>query len=237
MRTTYEDGDVLVLDDVLPPEPLEALWHAVRNAAYEPAHTGTPGSPWRPTDGQPLRAVQNAAAWVADPPTGSALGRTLVHPTGSPLDPVLDVVLAARDRLTPWVGEAGEDWRVVSACPFMYPQGAALSLHTDAGNQQHTGAYTFYVHPTWSVEWGGELLVYPGNAAAEEVYETTRSPRFRPGAWDEILDHPDGGRFFVPKRNRMVVVRGGTPHKVARVDPSAGYNMRASVNGFFLSHV
>jgi hypothetical protein len=42
------------------------------------------------------------------------------------------------------------------------------------------------------------------------------------------------GQYLVPKPNRLVVMAGGHPHKIARVDTAAGNHVRASVAGFFV---
>jgi hypothetical protein len=41
------------------------------------------------------------------------------------------------------------------------------------------------------------------------------------------------GSYVVPKPNRLVAIRGGTPHAIAKVRASAGSHVRASVGGFF----
>ena len=41
------------------------------------------------------------------------------------------------------------------------------------------------------------------------------------------------GRLVLPKPNRLVVIKGGTPHCGAKVREAAGNHVRASVSGFF----
>ena len=152
------------------------------------------------------------------------LDRFLKYPSNTPLDHILDVILEESDTFIPWLGEAKIDWRCVSATPYIYPQGTALSWHTDSQKGGKTGAYTFYIHPRWKSNWGGELLV------SESDMSEAVQPRFD-------RDRDDGlekdGIFITPKPNRLVIIKGGTLHKIARVELAAGNNVRASVSGFF----
>jgi hypothetical protein len=63
-----------------------------------------------------------------------------------------------------------------------------------------------------------------------------------PPAWKSHLDNRDAnellmargvGSYVVPKPNRLVVIKGGTPHAIAKVRASAGRHVRASIGGFF----
>jgi len=49
----------------------------------------------------------------------------------------------------------------------------------------------------------------------------------------ETLLVPGVGSFVMPRSNRLVVIRGGLPHKIAKVSVAAGSHLRASVTGFF----
>jgi len=63
-----------------------------------------------------------------------------------------------------------------------------------------------------------------------------------PPPWKSHLDNDDAtellmargiGSYILPKPNRLVVIKGGTPHAIAKVRASAGRHVRASVGGFF----
>ena len=41
------------------------------------------------------------------------------------------------------------------------------------------------------------------------------------------------GSFVMPKPNRLVIIRGGLPHKIAKVSVAAGSHLRRSITGFF----
>ena len=105
------------------------------------------------------------------------------------------------------VGEQGGDWRTYTLTLYAYPQGAELNWHRDEG--RYTGAFTFYLHERWEAYWGGELLV-----------EESGSPL-------------GGGLFLPPTPNRLVLIKGGTPHKIAAVSSRAGDHLRIAITGFF----
>jgi len=86
---------------------------------------------------------------------------------------------------------------------FAYTAGSGFNYHDD-GNA--ILACVLYLND-WKPEWGGELVTY--------------SP-------DEKI-----GMSIVPKKNRMVFIRKGVKHKIVPVHPSAGYNTRYALAGFF----
>ncbi|WP_394849788.1 2OG-Fe(II) oxygenase [Pendulispora brunnea] len=150
----------------------------------------------------------------------------------SPLRDFLDRTVATATERPDLLGQRGSAWRFASVTPWVYPAGTGLSLHYDGGN--YTGAFTYFLHRTWNVQWGGLLLVLdaerrPSKGPGEE----------RPVAWldddvesNEILER-GLAQCILPKPNRIVFLAGGTPHMVTRVDPNAGQIVRVSLAGFF----
>jgi hypothetical protein len=125
-------------------------------------------------------------------------------------------------------------WTQLSLQPYLYPPGCGLSWHLDGGTR--AAAFIYYAHPHWHPAWGGELMVATG-AGAEMA---ARSPahirtfdRFY-GKFDVtgLLDG-EGGTFIFPTPNRLVLLRGGTPHCIKKVEEEAGGAFRASIAGFF----
>jgi hypothetical protein len=68
----------------------------------------------------------------------------------------------------------------------------------------YAASYVYYAHPAWDSSWGGELVVA--------------------SAGDVIIE---------PRPNRLVLLRGGTPHCIRKVEGTAGGAFRASLSGFF----
>ena len=85
---------------------------------------------------------------------------------------------------------------------------------------EKAGSYTFYAHPEWNVEWGGELMLLDDDAidpAAGIYFHRLRGASGN--AWQPHLDNDDAnellmrhgvGRLVLPKPNRLVVIKGGT---------------------------
>jgi hypothetical protein len=137
------------------------------------------------------------------------------YPTGTDIDRVLRKIVALATAIEPWVGMAVTDWRAVVARHFCYPRDSSLGWHDDP--PPYTGAFAYYAHPSWRPQWGGELLV----AVGED---------------EEADNHASGcGRFVGAAPNRLVVIKGGTPHRIARVSRLAGEHERMSISGFFVS--
>jgi hypothetical protein len=245
MRTTFECSQFVVFDDVMPEREFEEIWRYLQFARLAGVDSlYDQDSPWPISDGRPLAGETVVA--TAEP---SRLRRRVnrdasagpAYPTGTALDHVFEKLLCLLPQVEAWVGKMGKDWNRLSATPYVYPSGTALSWHADGS--PYTGAFTFYAHPVWKAQWGGELLVtdssrklpYSGRATpAPHSLEEKLGYRFDKRAMNEHLSRPGIGRFIMAIPNRLVVLTGGNPHKVARVDPSAGDRVRATISGFFL---
>jgi hypothetical protein len=42
------------------------------------------------------------------------------------------------------------------------------------------------------------------------------------------------GHYVMPKKNRLVLLKQGTFHKISRIDDNAGATLRGSIAGFFV---
>ncbi|WP_158913278.1 2OG-Fe(II) oxygenase [Caulobacter sp. S45] len=151
------------------------------------------------------------------------------YPSGTAVDRVIQQLLQPSPVITEIIGHPGETWARISACPFAYPVGTGIRWHTD---RIYSGAFVYYANMEWRPNWGGELLV--GGVVVEGPGV---SPAHRRGLFgDEHLQWGDkggAGVFIAPLPNRLVLIRGGTPHMVKRVEPAAGDRPRVSVAGFF----
>jgi 2-oxoglutarate-Fe(II)-dependent oxygenase superfamily protein len=167
------------------------------------------------------------------------------YPTGTPLDDVIQVLLETTDLFATTVGRRGEDWESFSAMPTIYVAGQGLVWHRDAVD--NAGSWVYYAHPEWNIEWGGELLLAHDRDIPREYGVYLHRLRPMEGlpdapAWKSHLDNRDAnewlmergvGSYVAPKPNRLVVIKGGTPHAIAKVRASAGRHVRVSVGGFF----
>lgn len=113
-----------------------------------------------------------------------------------------------RPALETLFGRRGETWSHYTLALYAYPQLSELNWHTD--DVDYVGAFTYYIHPKWRPRWDGELLVHPGN------------------------DPSVSGSYLSPIPNRLVVIKGGTQHKIAAVSSEAGHHLRTAITGFFV---
>lgn len=142
-------------------------------------------------------------------------------PTGEPPDLVTDRFEELSELIAPTVGRTDCDWYGYTRTMFRSKAGAGLPWHSDAGI--YSGAYIFYASPTWDADWGGELCAQSG--ICTDLHGRSR---------DDKVALLNGGTYFYPRPNRLVFIKGGTPHKVSAVDASAGVH-RHTITGFFLS--
>jgi Rps23 Pro-64 3,4-dihydroxylase Tpa1-like proline 4-hydroxylase len=224
-----------VLDDFLPPAQFDRLWNFLQIQPMQRVEALGRRGHWLIEDEDTLRGptVGWGHAWDAQ------------HPTGSPMDDVMQAIVDRADLLAPAVGRYKVDWAIFSAMVTIYRAGQGLVWHRDS--EANTGSYIFYAHPEWSVDWGGELFLahtldVPRDYGVffHKLRATQGLPNPPPGY--PHLDNDDAndllmkagfGSFVVPKPNRIVIIKGGTPHAIAKVTSAAGGNVRASVGGFF----
>ncbi len=224
-----------VLDHVLAPEQCDRLWNYLQVQPLRRVDTLGLHGHWLIEDSGVLRGP--TAGW----------GHTFdaQFPTETPLDDVMKAVVGCAEMFAPTIGHRGTDWEIFSAFATIYAAGQGLVWHRDS--EDNAGSYVYYAHPRWNVEWGGELLLaHERNLPREygvflhRLRPTRADPK--PLPWQSHFDNDDAnellmerglGSYVVPKPNRMVVIRGGTPHAIAKIRPSAGRYPRASVGGFF----
>jgi hypothetical protein len=219
MKLTLDRPSYAVFDDVLPARQFQLVQaYFSHQAKLSFINTVEHLDVWSIDDGHPLASpvvlaeVQAQKNRLATRPlVRGGDGPFFSHPTDSALDLVFDKLLAMSKDLTKWTGVAGRDWRTLTGRAFVYPQNTSLDWHDDGG--QYRAAFSYYTHAEWQPRWGGELLVITDGATKRRQSMT--------------------GEFVLPMPNRLVVLTGGVPHKVARVTTSAGANHRRAVSGFY----
>lgn len=213
----------VIVDDFLDEEAWTDVWTLFQVADLAPV-TRTAGA-WKLGDGTPLGAdeIVTPPRDAELPAPGAEPGR---FPSGTALDHVVAALLAHADALAPLVGT---DWAHLTARPYVYPAGTALSWHGD-DTALYTGAFVYYAHPHWNAHWGGELLLAD---VPPEADLPIMGHRFDDEGYSAALLERGEGRFVMPKPNRLVVI-GASPHMIAPVRAAAGSSIRASISGFFL---
>jgi hypothetical protein len=215
-----------IFDDFLDEDSWSWIWTAFQTIPLEPV-TPTAGA-WKIHDSS-ATALCGEALHSAARSGKSLTPDEQTFPTEGPFDPLIEKVeaLALSGEIESWL--SSPDWKHVAMRPYIYPKGSALGWHRD-NHSLYAGAFVYYPHPSWHMDFGGELMV-------AETLEPETFPvmphRFDSYDFDEALSEGGFGHYISPKPNRLVIV-GNQPHRVAPVRDSAGIHSRASVAGFFM---
>jgi hypothetical protein len=230
-HVTHADERIVVLDDVLPEAALDELWNYFQVQEFRRVEALGLFGHWALDDAGALRG----------PAVGHGFDLETRYPSRTPIDLVLEAIVDHAPKFDAVLGKRGEGWELFSGFAQVYARGVGLLWHRDSPD--NAGSYTFYAHPEWNVDWGGELMLLDDDAidpAAGIYFHRLRGASG--SAWQPHLDNDDAnellmrhgvGRLVLPKPNRLVVIKGGTPHCVAKVRDAAGNHVRASVSGFF----
>jgi len=164
------------------------------------------------------------------------LGRFDKYPTNTPIDMFIDNIMNNMDEFCSYVGQPKEVWNCMSVSPFIYPQSTGLSWHSDSisGNTSiYSGAYSFYIHPGWKDNWGGELMIQsPINNQPNSGNNTIKNMN-RFSSRDRSFNSNYDGQYIMPNQNRFILLKSGTWHKINTVNKAAGNRVRVSLSGFF----
>ncbi len=218
MARAHDHQSLNIVDEFLDEDTWTALWTDFQFMELHPVSRST--GAWKLDDGVPLGGEEVVL------PRGGAASKS-----DSPLEQVARVLLDNPECYSELVGD---DWDRISARPYVYPQGTGLSWHVD-DHELFAGAFIYYAHPHWNAHWGGELLVAESDPETDAAQGELpiMGHRFETEPYSERLLDPGHGSFIMPKPNRLVIL-AGAPHMIARINPSAGAKVRASVSGFFL---
>jgi hypothetical protein len=226
----HADERVVVMDGVLPTSARDTLWNYFQVQEFRRVEALGLYGHW---------AFDDAAA-LRGPAVGYGFDLEARYPSKTPVDLVLDAVVEHSETFDGVLGPRGEAWELFSGFAQVYPRGVGLLWHRDSPD--NAGSYTYYAHPQWNVAWGGELLLLDDDDIDPDAGIYFHRLRGDGKAWQPHLDNDDAsellmrhgvGRVVLPRPNRLVVLRGGTPHCVNKVLPAAGAHCRCSVSGFF----
>jgi len=233
----FESRAGVVFDNFLPEDVYQRLRNWALIADYEYINThGAMKRAWHVQDGFPLRTSQNFFyhAQIPSPKTD------YMYPMKNDVDAFMQAILAIQPQVEPWVGKQSEQWAHFSVTGWMYPHGTGLSMHDD-GSGVYTGAYTFFMNPTWRAHWGGMLLLMDdeANRMVHEYRNKGDQMAFykkkflHANATDELLLENGLAQCVFPKGNRIVFIANDGYHMITRVNEQCGDNLRMSLAGFF----
>jgi len=238
-KKVFESKQAIIFDDFLPEEIYQRVSRFALGMDYE--HINTKGKIRRAShihDGFPLRSLLDLI-YFADDDHKPAQG--YVYPTNDALDQFTEHVLAIQPAVEPIVGRKGTGgWELFSVTGWIYPPGTGLTMHTDGHG--YSGAFVYFLSPTWRTHWGGLLLLGDDemNRAVHAYRDQQDEDDFYARKWlnrnhtDELMMEHGFARCVFPKRNRIVFIHNEAYHMVTRVNEAAGDNPRMSLAGFFL---
>ncbi len=247
MKVAFSCDQFMVIDDFLSPDHHEQLWRWFHVAPFFPNDVRGLHGAWRLDDGRVMRGPDVYYGEIAEKVAKSNPG-AFAHPTGTGLDLLLHHFVEIGEVYETLVGREGREWRTLAAAPRLYERNSSLYWHRDTPAVV-TGSCTYYAHPEWNVQWGGELFIAHPSALAipEERGPSMISPKEVMGKGlvplsghldnsevNEALMEAAMGYYVMPKPNRLVVMRTGNPHMISKVQPAAGDHVRASVTMFLI---
>ncbi|HEY2901327.1 MAG TPA: hypothetical protein VGL59_12175 [Polyangia bacterium] len=233
----FQTESLTVVDDLLPADAVDALWNYFQLQSFQRVDALGMQGQWALEDSGVLRG----------PTTGWQRRWDAQYPTKTPIDAAMKAVVDNAPLFAATAGRRDADWNAFSAFPTIYVAGQGRLWHRDGDDE--TGSWTYFAHPQWNIEWGGELFV----AAERELLPASgvflhrlrpMTDHADPPPWKSHLDNDDANRalledgtgvgsFVAPKPNRLVVVNGAAPRSMAKVRASAGRHAHASLGGVF----
>ena len=234
MRKVFENKSCVVFDEFLSPEDHKLIWSYVQEEEHKQVHTHKWTKAFRLTDGVPFWGPPH----LSDKYHGEE--KHGVYPTGKAIDIIFKAIKEIQEDLKPWIGSQGDDWAYFFARSYLYPRGAGLSWHRDNANNV-TGAFVYYAHQRWDVNWGGEFLISDHSTKDVEYEKQKRysgedkflGSHLDTRAENKALLEAGFGCYIQPKPNRLAILTSGVIHTVKRVDDNAGDNIRSTIQGFF----
>ena len=246
MTCVRESNRFLVYDHVLAEQAQRQLWTFCQMAEYRSVHHSGWEKVWRIEDGNVL---QGPSFEFQRDAKEKMCETSRIEGVPGALSDLMEVVFAQALKNEQLVGRYGDTWRRLSAKLYLYPMGTGLSWHGDSS--VYSGAFTYYTHPEWNIDWGGELFVSETMSAEVRRHEqkvalldgsdentnglelVSVDPALNNHAQNTVLSEAGCGDYIFPKSNRLVLVRGGVLHKINPVSVAAGNHVRSSISGFF----
>ncbi|MDX2112353.1 MAG: GlcNAc-transferase family protein [Alphaproteobacteria bacterium] len=237
-RKVLESDQAIIYDDFLPEDLYQRLYDFAVKTDYQYINTsGKVSRAWHVHDGFPLRSLMNLFYY---PPGTQQPKGDFVYPTQTDMDQFIDHLLAMQPHIEHFVGAMGKDWSHVTATNWIYPHGTGLSLHDD-GSGVYSGAYAYFLNPTWKLHWGGLNLMMgqEGSQLVQEHRSRHNQTDFYNRKWlnanniDELLMEHGLAQCIFPKKNRIVFIAPSAYHMVTRVNEQCGDNLRMSIAGFY----
>jgi hypothetical protein len=243
----FANDQFMVVDDFLPPDRFEQMWRWFHVAPFFANDVRGLYGAWRLDDGRVMRGPDVYYGTVAQQAAEAHPG-SFAYPTGTAIDLLIEQFSACGSAWEELVGHEGRDWRTLAVAARLYERNSGLYWHRDTPAVV-TGSCTYYAHPEWNVQWGGELFIaHPRALNIPERYGPSMiSPKDVMGRGAvQLSGHLDNrevnaalmeagmGYYVMPKPNRLIVMKTGNPHMISKVQVAAGDHVRASMTLFLI---
>ncbi|APF04294.1 TPA: 2OG-Fe(II) oxygenase [Legionella pneumophila] len=237
MKLVLNNDVLAVIDDFLELSAFEKIWNFIQTEKFKFVHSSRWVNAFSLEDGSPLWGGVTISHPRPEPCTTEQ-----IYPTNTTIDLFIKELIAGSADYSHLIGSKDRDWDFFYARPYLYPRGSGLSWHTD-GKFKISGAYVYYCHPVWDLNWGAELLINPTRQLNFEYSEVTlinntkKKVGFHLNSTELNNYVGDGiGYYVVPKPNRLVIFKNNILHCIKKVENAAGNHVRASITGFFMSN-
>ncbi|HBD9446786.1 TPA: 2OG-Fe(II) oxygenase [Legionella pneumophila] len=237
MKLVFNNEVLAVIDDFLEQTSFEKIWNFIQTEKFKFVHSSKWVNAFSLEDGSPLWGNVTISH-----PRPEACTTEQIYPTNTTIDLFINELIARSSDYSHLIGLKDRDWDFFYARPYLYPRGSGLSWHTD-GKYKISGAYVYYCHPNWDINWGAELLINPSPQLDFDYPEVPLISNkkkkvgyhLNSAALNKYAD--DGiGYYIVPKPNRLVIFKNNILHCIKKVENAAGNHVRASITGFFMSN-
>ncbi|HAU0368234.1 TPA: proline hydroxylase [Legionella pneumophila] len=237
MKLISNNDVFAVIDDFLEPLPFQMIWNFIQTEKFKFVHSSKWVNAFSLEDGSPLWGDVTISHQRPEPCTTEQ-----IYPTNTTIDLFIHELITRSPEYSHLIGYKDKDWDFFYSRPYLYPRGSGLSWHTD-GKYKISGAYVYYCHPIWDMNWGAELLINPNAQLNFDYPEVTlindekKKVGFHLNS-QELNKYVDEGigYYIVPKPNRLVVFKNNILHCIKKVENAAGNHVRASITGFFMSN-
>ncbi|HEO1336056.1 TPA: proline hydroxylase, partial [Legionella pneumophila] len=206
MKLVLNNDVLAVIDDFLELSAFEKIWNFIQTEKFKFVHSSRWVNAFSLEDGSPLWGGVTISHPRPEPCTTEQ-----IYPTNTTIDLFIKELIAGSADYSHLIGSKDRDWDFFYARPYLYPRGSGLSWHTD-GKFKISGAYVYYCHPVWDLNWGAELLINPTRQLNFEYSEVTlinntkKKVGFHLNSTELNNYVGDGiGYYVVPKPNRLVI--------------------------------
>ena len=232
MICIYSNPNFAIFDQVLDKQSFDTLGSMIESAQYKRTNLEEWITVYKNLDGSPLESSRFSSENLNIQTKGIEDQSGLVG-----FSRALNQVCS---DYSPIVGQRKKDWSHYTGRITLYSQGTKLSWHQDGPGR--TGAYVYFAHREWNVQWGGELCLADSLANNDELSNESqewnaikqKNQHIDNSLQNRLLLKNGFGHYVQPKPNRLVIFNSKVHYMINRVDASAGNHFRVTVSGFFI---